>query len=206
MLQWVKTRDREAFVMSRRLIRSEGLLCGGSSGTAMAAAVQAARSLKKGQRCVVILPDSVRNYMTKFLADEWMYEHGFIDQPPDAQATSEEDWCVHKQALVLLVFVLLSFHCLRLCVWGGDGCVCVCVCVCAHGRSAVLPAMHAAWGRWTPLPVTSLPQKFPLTVLPSVTCGETIDILHREGFDQMPVVGEDGLVRGRRGREGKGHV
>ena len=54
--------------------------------------------------------------------------------------------------------------------------------------------------------MTSLPQKFPLTVLPSVTCGETIDILHREGFDQMPVVGEDGLVRGRRGREGKGHV
>ena len=142
MLQWVKTRDREAFVMSRRLIRSEGLLCGGSSGTAMAAAVQAARSLKKGQRCVVILPDSVRNYMTKFLADEWMYEHGFIDQPPDAQATSEEDWCVHKQALVLLVFVLLSFPCLRLCVWGG-GWVRVCVCVCVCSRAECCAACNA---------------------------------------------------------------
>jgi hypothetical protein len=46
---------------------------------AMAAAVQCARSLKKGQRCVVILPDSVRNYMSKFLSDEWMYENAMVD-------------------------------------------------------------------------------------------------------------------------------
>lgn len=78
--------------MARRLIRSEGLLCGGSSGTAMWAAVNAARSLGKGQRCVVILPDSVRNYMTKFLSDEWMYEKQFIDQPPDEQVPTQEDW------------------------------------------------------------------------------------------------------------------
>ena len=48
---------------ARRLIREEGLLCGGSSGAAVAAAVKAARSLKAGQRCVVLLPDSIRNYM-----------------------------------------------------------------------------------------------------------------------------------------------
>jgi cystathionine beta-synthase len=60
--------------MSRRLIRSEGLLCGGSSGTAMAAAMQVIKELNipKGKRVVVILPDSVRNYMGKFLSDEWM--------------------------------------------------------------------------------------------------------------------------------------
>ncbi len=51
------------------MIRQEGLLCGGSSGTAMAAAIKACKdyNLGPGQRCVVILPDSVRNYMTKFL-------------------------------------------------------------------------------------------------------------------------------------------
>jgi cystathionine beta-synthase len=47
--------------MMRRLIRDEGLLCGGSSGSAVSAALQAAASLKAGQNCVVILPDSVRN-------------------------------------------------------------------------------------------------------------------------------------------------
>lgn len=76
---WVKSEDKPSFLMSRRLIRQEGILCGGSSGTAMYAAVQAARELKEGQRCVVILPDSVRNYMTKFLNDDWMRERGFTD-------------------------------------------------------------------------------------------------------------------------------
>uniref|UniRef100_A0A8P4GH28 Cystathionine beta-synthase n=1 Tax=Dicentrarchus labrax TaxID=13489 RepID=A0A8P4GH28_DICLA len=60
---WYKSDDEESFNMSRMLIREEGLLCGGSSGTAMAAAVNVAKELKEGQRCVVILPDSIRNYM-----------------------------------------------------------------------------------------------------------------------------------------------
>lgn len=65
--------------MSRRLIREEGLLCGGSSGAAMhAAVVEAKARLGPGQRCVVLLPDSVRNYMSKYLSDEWMYEQGFV--------------------------------------------------------------------------------------------------------------------------------
>uniref|UniRef100_A0A8C4EX79 Cystathionine beta-synthase n=1 Tax=Dicentrarchus labrax TaxID=13489 RepID=A0A8C4EX79_DICLA len=60
---WYKSDDEESFNMSRMLIREEGLLCGGSSGTAMAAAVNVAKELKEGQRCVVILPDSIRNYI-----------------------------------------------------------------------------------------------------------------------------------------------
>lgn len=65
--EWVKTDDKEAFVMARRLIKEEGLLVGGSSGTAMVGALKAAMSLSADQVCVVLLPDSVRNYMTKFL-------------------------------------------------------------------------------------------------------------------------------------------
>jgi cystathionine beta-synthase len=76
--KWYKTSDKESFIMARRLIREEGLLCGGSSGSAMVAAVQAAKELNKNQRCLVILPDSVRNYMSKFLNDNWMKDNKFL--------------------------------------------------------------------------------------------------------------------------------
>ena len=64
--------------MSRRLIREEGLLVGGSSGAAMWAALQIAKQLKSGQNCLVIFPDSIRNYMSKFANDDWMRAHDFI--------------------------------------------------------------------------------------------------------------------------------
>uniref|UniRef100_A0A671RND7 Cystathionine beta-synthase n=1 Tax=Sinocyclocheilus anshuiensis TaxID=1608454 RepID=A0A671RND7_9TELE len=76
--KWYKSKDEESFAMARMLISDEGLLCGGSSGTAMAAAVKFAKELKEGQRCVVILPDSIRNYMSKFLSDKWMFQKGFL--------------------------------------------------------------------------------------------------------------------------------
>lgn len=76
--EWRKSHDRASFRMARRLIREEGLLCGGSSGAAMSIAVEAAKRLKKGQKCVVILPDSVRNYMTKFLNDQWLADRDII--------------------------------------------------------------------------------------------------------------------------------
>lgn len=76
--------------MARRLIREEGILCGGSSGTAMSAAVKVAQSLKEGQRCVVILPDSVRNYMTKFLNDDWMRQRGFTDEKFEEQSVEKK--------------------------------------------------------------------------------------------------------------------
>jgi len=76
--KWYKSNDQDSFDMSRKMIRQEGLLCGGSCGSAMAIAVKAAATLKEGQKCVVMLPDSTRNYMTKFLADDWMIAEGFL--------------------------------------------------------------------------------------------------------------------------------
>lgn len=77
--KWVKSNDTDSFLMSRKMISTMGLLCGGSCGSAMAEGVKAAKGLKAGQRCVVMLPDSIRNYMTKFLADDWMIAEGFYN-------------------------------------------------------------------------------------------------------------------------------
>lgn len=77
----VQVSDREAFSMTRRLARQEGLLVGGSSGMAVAAAVKYARehNLDENQRVVVLLPDSGRSYLEKIFNDDWMIEHGYED-------------------------------------------------------------------------------------------------------------------------------
>lgn len=77
---WVKVNDKESFDMARRLIKEEGLLVGGSAGSAVAGAIQFAlkNNLDENHRLVVILPDSVRNYVNKFLDDDWMVDKGFL--------------------------------------------------------------------------------------------------------------------------------
>jgi cysteine synthase len=77
---YVKTNDRDSFKTARQLIREEGLLVGGSSGSAMWGALKAAKMLNKGQKCLVILPDSIRNYMSKFASDDWMKANKMWDE------------------------------------------------------------------------------------------------------------------------------
>ena len=77
--EYIKLPDPESFQMARRLIKEEGLLIGGSSGGAVWAALKTAGRLNHGDKCLVILPDSVRNYLTKFVDDEWMKEQGFLE-------------------------------------------------------------------------------------------------------------------------------
>lgn len=88
---WVKVSDEEAFNMSRELIRKEGLLCGGSSGAAMVGAVKAAKHFNLGpeKRVVVVLPDNIRNYMSKHLSDGWMTEHGYKIETFSTQQCTE---------------------------------------------------------------------------------------------------------------------
>ncbi|XP_077524681.1 cystathionine beta-synthase isoform X2 [Amblyomma americanum] len=136
--KWYKCNDKDSFLMARKLIRQEGLLCGGSSGSAMSVAVVAAKSLVAGQKCVVVLPDGVRNYMTKFLSDSWMAERGFISLYSEM---STKHW-------------------------------------------------------WWNQTVRSLRLRIPLTVTPSVTCQDAVELMSREGIDQVPVVEESGAVIG----------
>ncbi|MEZ4443581.1 MAG: cystathionine beta-synthase [Polyangiaceae bacterium] len=77
--RWIKTNDRDSFRTARQLIRQEGLLCGGSSGAAVWAAREVCKTMKEGQRVVVILADSIRNYLSKFVSDAWMRQHGFAE-------------------------------------------------------------------------------------------------------------------------------
>ncbi|MDZ7292446.1 MAG: pyridoxal-phosphate dependent enzyme [candidate division KSB1 bacterium] len=71
--------DKESFLMARRLAREEGLLVGGSSGTAVMIALQIARDLPAGKTMVVILADSGMYYLSKFYNDEWMRENRYQD-------------------------------------------------------------------------------------------------------------------------------
>jgi cystathionine beta-synthase len=75
--EMIRVSDQESFNIARRLAREEGLLVGGSSGTAVAAALKYAQRLKKPKYMVVLLPDTGRNYLTKIYSDAWMQENGF---------------------------------------------------------------------------------------------------------------------------------
>ena len=92
---WIKTADKESIIMARRLVREEGLLCGMSSGTAVLAAIQyiKANKLGKGHRVVVVLPDSVRNYMSKFMNSDWMICNNFIDSSHHLEPPFDRWWC-----------------------------------------------------------------------------------------------------------------
>src|SRR5436305_2580601 len=87
--EWVRVSDRESFRWARRLAREEGLLSGGSGGTSVYAAVQIAKRLGPGKRVLMMIPDSGRNYLSKFYDDNWMLEHGFIERQAPVPTVDE---------------------------------------------------------------------------------------------------------------------
>lgn len=99
--EWVRSEDRESFLMARRLIRQEGLLVGGSAGAAVWAARELAKRYGPNKRIVAILPDSVRNYMTKFMDEQWMRENGFADQRWESQTVGDLLRAMPDRKLVL---------------------------------------------------------------------------------------------------------
>ena len=74
----VEADDRQSFLMARRLTRDEGLLTGGSSGTAVAGLMKIADRFTDDDVIVVLLPDSGERYLSKIYNDDWMRENGFL--------------------------------------------------------------------------------------------------------------------------------
>jgi cystathionine beta-synthase len=93
--EWVRVSDRDSFITARRLAREEGILAGGSGGTSVWAALEIAKRLEPGARILTMIPDSGRNYLSKFYDDNWMLDHGFLERrapaPTVEQVLSSKD-------------------------------------------------------------------------------------------------------------------
>ncbi|MGB9184992.1 MAG: pyridoxal-phosphate dependent enzyme, partial [Solirubrobacteraceae bacterium] len=79
--RWVTVSDRDAFLTTRRLAQTEGILAGGSGGMALHAALEVATGLKDREATVaVIIPDGGRSYLSKIFSDAWMRQYGFLER------------------------------------------------------------------------------------------------------------------------------
>jgi cystathionine beta-synthase len=103
--EMVRVSDAESFVMARRLAREEGLLVGGSAGTAAAAAIKFSHRLPPGKVVVVILPDTGRNYLSKLFSDRWMRDKGFLDLDTEPVRSTAGDVLASKPAHMHLISV-----------------------------------------------------------------------------------------------------
>ncbi len=89
----IQVGDKKSFTWARRLVKEEGIFSGGSSGSALAAAMQYAANLPPDRLVVVLLPDSGSRYLSKFYDDKWMRENGFM----------VADWCEASLKEILTV-------------------------------------------------------------------------------------------------------
>ncbi len=108
--EWVRVSDRDSFLVARRLAREEGLLAGGSSGTTVFAALQIAARLGPDAKVLAMLPDSGRSYLSKFVDDKWMLEHGFLERSAPAPTVAELLRAKGAEAAATPALVTISAH------------------------------------------------------------------------------------------------
>jgi cystathionine beta-synthase len=87
--EWIRVGDAESFHLGRALARREGLLLGGSSGTAIAAALRYARRLTSEHLVVALGADTGRNYMSKMYDDDWLVANKFTMQQQPAHSIGD---------------------------------------------------------------------------------------------------------------------
>jgi cystathionine beta-synthase len=86
----VRVDDKECFLMTRDLVRLEGLFVGGSGGAAVAGAIKYAKQSGKKENILVLMPDAASKYISKIFNDEWMRENGFLEEEKGGLGTVRE--------------------------------------------------------------------------------------------------------------------
>lgn len=159
---WYKTDDRESFMYARRLIAEEGILVGGSSGSAMAAMVRCVKELGLGKNdtVVVLLPDSIRSYLSKFADDDWLAANDLLPQSPPLTPPSEA-----AQAMPMTEPPATNEAITRS--------------LSLSKKKGQDPFQGATIRTLRLKPITA--------VLVSTPCAEAIEIMREKGFDQLPV-------------------
>jgi cystathionine beta-synthase len=149
--RYVKVSDRDSFRTARAVTRQEGILVGGSAGTAVFAALQVARELDETKTIVVLLPDTGRQYLSKTYSDSWMLQHGMLDKPDVVRV---EEVLTHKHTELSIGSSSTTSRRLRSCVrraptcrssWARYG-----IASCWTGSSAIPTPCRPTWRRSWP--------------------------------------------------------
>jgi len=108
--EYVTVSDRDSFLTARRLAREEGLLAGGSGGTAVFAALQVGKRLDEGAVVVTLLPDTGRGYLSKLYDDNWLAEYGLLEREERLPAVEEVLAFKRSQTPEVPLLVLVGSH------------------------------------------------------------------------------------------------
>jgi cystathionine beta-synthase len=87
--EWIRVSDADSFLTARKVAREEGILLGGSSGTALSAALSYAQRCSPDDYIVALCPDTGRNYLSKMYDDQWMAQKGILQKEPE-KATADD--------------------------------------------------------------------------------------------------------------------
>ncbi|KAI7307447.1 cystathionine beta-synthase [Hortaea werneckii] len=168
--KWYKTDDRESFYWARRLIREEGLLVGGSSGSAMTACMKAVHDMKLGENesIVVILPDSIRSYLSKFVDDDWLAANDLLPPSPPLTAPSSPKMESNDKSGQEMKVVVPN----------------------GNTRQPPTPPTHArksSRDEYANATVRDLRLKPIQTITSTQTVDEAVELMRDKGYDQIPV-------------------